>query len=94
MKKFMFSALACVAFAFSGFASNEEIQSFYFAPKAPCTVHVKVINPDGETEYHGGKGGTITEKACGEFKVKYLADLKEQKYIFDEKTDVSISWGY
>ena len=30
MKKLLFSALACVAFAFSGFASNEEVEAKEF----------------------------------------------------------------
>ncbi|WP_158612014.1 hypothetical protein [Paenimyroides tangerinum] len=44
----MLTALACLAFAFSSFASNEEAQNFAenfdFEPKTSCTV--KVINPE------------------------------------------------
>lgn len=86
----MFSALACVIFA-----SNEEIQKlveiFDFESKAPCAVHLKVINPDREAQCYDEINDLNTEKAHGEFKVKYLVDLKEQKYIFDKKTDISVS---
>ncbi len=60
MKKMMFSALACVAFAFSGFASNEvqdvnhlEIDKFQSIEhddeidpvyKVVCTVHVHLTD--------------------------------------------------
>ena len=44
MKKFMFSALACVAFAFSSFASNEVVEKNGFVW---CRIQVTVMDEDG-----------------------------------------------
>lgn len=62
MKKFLFSTLACVAFAGSSFASNEVVEkdvltiteesnnildNFEFA-EYPCQFGISVVGPDGE----------------------------------------------
>ena len=50
----MFSALACVAFAFSGFASNEVVEKVDFQIEGdnPCEFWISVTGPDGETELY------------------------------------------
>lgn len=39
MKKILFTALACVAFAFSGFASNEEVEGNEFVADLDLFVY-------------------------------------------------------
>ena len=45
MKKLLFSALACVAFAFSGFASNEVVGQD-FGLKS-CSIKISIIDENG-----------------------------------------------
>ena len=80
MKKFMFSALASVAFAFSGFASSDLIYAkeinllneslFKYEFFKPCTVLIYVITPDGKVDYVKGEGGDLSWYECGEYKTK------------------------
>jgi len=57
MKKLMFSALACVAFAFSGFASNEVVNEQYktslfkieFSGECQYSITLVYTGSDGKT---------------------------------------------
>jgi len=48
MKKVLFSALACVAFATTAFAANEVVEKETLESSPPCVVSIVVYSPDGE----------------------------------------------
>jgi len=68
MKKMMFSALACVAFAFSGFASNEVVETNKITSDLDVEIVeqpvadpiVGVYTCTVNVEFPDGKGGSIT----------------------------------
>lgn len=100
----MFSALACVAFAFSGFAScdlnytkeinllNEPFFKLDFFK--PCKVYIYVTTPDGKTDWIVGDGGDLNWDGCGEYKDKFIGEQQKNKLIkFDTEKDVTVIWG-
>ena len=100
MKKLLFSAMACIAFAGSAFASNEVVskQDFLllemneFEPKKPCKVHIYVIGPDGTKSWKTGEGGDLTWDDCGQFKDKYISDMDQKGFkLIDD--NVTVIWG-
>lgn len=103
MKKLLFSALACVAFAGSAFASNEIVNEENMSLNTvkdeivessgrPCKVYVWAISPGGERVWKDGDGGTVSYDECGKYKDKFLKDLKEQNFEFTED-DITVIWG-
>lgn len=104
MRKFVLSAIACVAFAGSSFASNEVVYekqdlSLEKSDKLtiqesqrPCTVYVWVTAPDGERQWKTGEGGSLSWDDCGEYKDGFLNGLREQGFEFSED-DITVIWG-
>lgn len=96
MKKFLFSALACVAFAGSGFAANEVIKF----PKSldycidesvsrvgDCTFSFKVIdNNTGEVTETGWmkSKNPVTRGDCSSFVSGAIKQLESQGYTVSE----------
>jgi|SRR5690606_8837312 len=90
MKKLLFSAMACIAFAGSAFASNEEAldsqvinnineDSVIFFDN--CNIKISYRNSKGELIHAGGTQGTVESyKDCREILENNLAKF--------------ISWGY
>ena len=99
MKKLLFSAMACIAFAGSAFASNEVVskQDFLllemneFEPKKPCKVHVYVKDRNGNFSWQTGDGGNLTWDDCGKFKDKFIEELKTKNLAPTD--DVTVIWG-
>ena len=102
MRKLVFSALACVAFAGSGFAANEvvklrnieEIKELEIIESSgkPCNVYVWVQTPDGKKEWRTGEGGSLSWYDCGSYKDKFLQGLREEGLKFSDE-DISVTWG-
>lgn len=106
MKKFLFSALACVAFAGSSFASNEVINDTKYvsttvekADDKPdfnksCKIAVKVKDRfgNGSTQYAGGSGN-ISLADCDNVRSRFEEDLRAKGYTFNSETDVTLIWG-
>lgn len=62
------------------------------AQEKPCNIYVQVIDKDGRKLHLQGEGGTTTLIGCGEFMDKWLGNLKEQGYRFNE-ADAQLHWG-
>ena len=86
MKKIVFSALACVAFAFSCFASNEVVEDFstvFSDPKDPCQLVWRIYSVDENgipTLVEIGTGSSKkTGKGCAEWAIGVI-DEKEKEF--------------
>ena len=105
MKKLVFSAIACVAFAGNGFASNEivfEKQDFLAEMSKnseitesggnPCKVYVWATGPDGKSDWKSGDGGSLSYDDCGKYKDGFVKDLREKGFTFEEE-NIKVIWG-
>lgn len=90
MKKLFFSAMACIAFAGSAFASNEVFldnkvinnineDSVIFFDN--CNVKISYRNSKGQLIHSGGTQGTV-------------GSYKDCREILDDNLAKFISWGY
>lgn len=105
MKKLVFSALACVAFAGSSFASNEIVDKYdnYCSETSndkiefnkPCKIEVRAKDGEGNsvTKYASGSGN-ISLSDCDNVRSRFEEDLRADGYTFDSDTDVTLIWGY
>ena len=97
MKKLLFTAMACVAFAFNGLASNEVVENTndkIEETKKPCKIAVKLKGADGEIYVRYASGaGNITLSDCDNVRVRFEKDLKEEGYEFNSDEDVTLIWG-
>src|SRR5690606_5894382 len=100
MKKLFFSAMACIAFAGSAFASNEVVskQDFLligmnvYVVEKPCKVHIYVVGPNGNKSWLTGEGGNLSWDDCGKFKDKYISDMDQKGFkLIDD--NVTVIWG-
>lgn len=110
MRKFMFSALACVAFAGSAFASNEVncvdddtnyLIDFLDLKKdskyfnKPCKIEVRAIDREGNSvTKYAGGLGNVSLSDCDGIRSRFEEDLRADGYTFDSETDVTLIWGY
>lgn len=86
MKKLVFSALACVAFAGSSFASNEVIEESFTSNYADISCHMQVnIIEDGvltEVLYFNGPLN-LSRTACFSWATMIMDRLTEQGLEID-----------
>jgi len=108
MRKNIFYALAIIGFSNASFAADmiakekdlnkiiqftENVEQITVEEtKRPCTVYVRITNPDGSSGSIPGRGGSLTWDDCGKYKDKFLADLRESNVKFTDD-DVSVNWG-
>lgn len=95
MKRFIFSALACIAFATTAFASNEIANSVITIDDdefAPCEIFISVYSHEGEivdTIYFSSGDG---KKPCADYAAGFVEELR---YIYPEYTiEVTIDPRY
>ena len=99
MKKLLFSAMACIAFAGSAFASNEvvtendvTIMAEQLDSKKPCLITATVTkNGQSMTKYAHGSGD-VSLADCEGVMNAFIQDLKNEGYVFSEK-DITLIWG-
>ena len=96
MKKFLFSALACVAFAGSGFASNEVVLDTKFitneylealnAKVGDCSFSFKVVDNAGNVVETGWMRSTnpVTRGDCSSFVSGAIQKLESEGYTVSE----------
>lgn len=98
MRKLVFSALACVAFAGSGFASNKvvvEKQDFESAVEefAPCRVFFAVYDGSGDVlDYVYHETNTPTLGGCYAYGAQLMLEF-EALYPDGRIGDESINYG-
>lgn len=99
MKKLLFSAMACISFAGSAFASNEviiendvTIMTEQLDSKKPCLI-TATVTKDGQsmTKYAHGSGD-VSLADCEGVMNAFIQDLKNEGYVFSEK-DITLIWG-
>nr|WP_298002706.1 hypothetical protein [uncultured Flavobacterium sp.] len=87
MKKLFFTALACVAFAFNGLASNEVVTKLDNINDADigCRLQVNIVNADGVMEevlyFHGPLN--LSRKSCFEWANIKMDELAEKGLIIE-----------
>lgn len=93
MKKLLLSALACVAFAGSSFASNEVVEKETLESSPPCVIAIIVYSPDGELiELIGDK--TFPEAGDPCLYYGYQLAEKVKRMYPDANLSVSIDTRY
>ena len=105
MRKVFLSALACVAFAGSSFASNEvvkddncmaitkETTNEQVEFNKPCKIEVRVRDRYGNpSTKFAGSLGSVSLSDCDGIRVRFEEDLRAEGYYFAE-ADVTLIWG-
>ncbi|MDM1071281.1 hypothetical protein HX001_02115 [Empedobacter brevis] len=100
MKKLFLSALACVAFAGSAFASNGIIlktdsffKNYEEIKEKPCKISVKVRDKDGNSDVrYSGSAGNVSLSECDGIRSRFESDLRAQGFYFSD-ADVTLIWG-